>query len=91
MNIRRGLFRLWIVVSAAWVPGSGIIWYQNFAPEQAQIATLDECEKVWTAIIFDEMAIGRDERPRKPRLDEPEIDLFKLGQFEDRGIPHPLI
>jgi hypothetical protein len=28
MNIRRGLFRLWIVVSVAGVLGSGIIWYR---------------------------------------------------------------
>jgi hypothetical protein len=47
MNIRRGLFRLWIVVSAAWMLGSGIIWYRNFAPEQAQIAALDECGKIY--------------------------------------------
>jgi hypothetical protein len=41
MNIRRGLFRLWIVVSAVWVLGSGIVWYPIFAFRQTQIATLE--------------------------------------------------
>jgi hypothetical protein len=47
MNIRRGLFRLWIVVSVAWALGSGIIWYRHFAAEQTQIAALDECGKIY--------------------------------------------
>src|SRR6266481_7541929 len=50
MNTRQGMFGLWIVVSGLWLVGDGIIWYQDFEAEQAQIAALDECGKIYPPV-----------------------------------------
>src|SRR6266404_2743311 len=47
MNVRQGMFRLWVVVSSIWMLGIGIVWYQHFTIERTQIAALDECGKIY--------------------------------------------
>jgi hypothetical protein len=47
MNIRKGIFRLWVVVSGLWLLGDGIIWYPDFAAQQTQLAALDKCGKLY--------------------------------------------
>ncbi len=47
MNIRKGIFRLWVVVSGLWLLGDGIIWYPDFAAQQTQLTALDKCGKLY--------------------------------------------
>ena len=94
MNIRRGLFRLWIVVSAVLVLGSGIVWYQGFTTKQKQIASLDECGKIYPPLP--EGLVTLNSKPFDPdycvgkaatcnifdQFDEPPAQPSLLSQFQ---------
>jgi hypothetical protein len=86
MNIRRGLFRLWIVVSAVWVLGIGILWYQySFAFRQTQIANIDECGKSYppvpapaTALVrFNAMLNAQEHHPNCV----PDVETVSFADF----------
>ena len=87
MNIRGGLFRLWIAVSAAWALGSGIAWYQTFAFEQTQIATLDECGKSYPPMpetsltdLADRVYAATDAKQHHPRC-VPNVNTIVFSDF----------
>jgi len=50
MNIRQGMFRAWAVISGVWLVGCGIVWYQEFSAERAQIDALNECGKIYPPV-----------------------------------------
>jgi hypothetical protein len=61
MNVRQGMFRLWVVVSGLWLLGDGFSWYPDIAAERAQLAALDKCDKLYQALpegfVLDKPAI----------------------------------
>ena len=87
MNIRGGLFRLWIAASAAWALGSGIAWYQTFAFEQTKIATLDECGKSYPPMpetslteVADRVYAAADAKQHHPRC-VPNVNTIVFADF----------
>jgi len=47
MRSRRTLFVFWLVASALWGQYVFMTWRQSVAPNQAQIAALDECGGIY--------------------------------------------
>ena len=47
MNVRRGLFRLWIVASIAWMLLVGSNWWRTIETDREKISALDECGKIY--------------------------------------------
>ena len=89
-----GALRSWIVVSAVWVLGSGIVWYQGFTTKQKQIAALDECGKIYPPLP--EGLVTLNSKPFDPdycvgkaatcnifdQFDEPPAQPSLLSQFQ---------
>jgi len=95
VNIRGGLFRLWIAVSAAWALGSGIAWYQTFAFEQTQIVNIDECGKNYppvpasdksTKALLDRVEAGVDAEKHRPNC-VPDLETVSFADF--LSMPEP--
>jgi hypothetical protein len=58
MNLRQGMFRLWVVVSGLWLLGDGLIWYPDFSAERAQISALDKCGKIYPPVAVSPPVTG---------------------------------
>ncbi len=92
MNVRRGMFRLWVVLSVAWLLDRGFIGYQNVAAEQAQIAAIDECSKLYPPLP-DGYVLNRDNcsappctQQSGPWLNDPIVGGSSLlQQFDAAG------
>jgi hypothetical protein len=59
MNVRRGMLRAWIVFGAVWIGGSAVLWYGSTSGNRAQLATLDECSKLYPPLP-DGFVLDRD-------------------------------
>src|SRR5471032_1129295 len=92
MNVRQGMFRVWIVVSVAWILGRGFMWYQNVTAEWAQIASIDECGMIYPPLP-DGYVLNRDNcsappctRQSGPWLKDPIVGGSSLlQQFDAAG------